>query len=452
MMRDPHQHRSVKEWILLFESVDDAASLLVSCPSARAAWAEGIVTWLEHVSDCPACRLVADAQEAFTDDCLGCPECLSNLELVYRIVDEAEHFEPAVVLELERAERNLEELGSLAFADALREIRTDHAYQQWGMAQRLLFAAREAWHRDPELALHRALLAVAVAQELDPDAYVAEWLADLEAKAHAYVANAHRILGRLGEAEAAFRLAEQCLRRGVGSGQAEARVLSLKVSLLNDQQRHAEALALIEHVARFREEHGESHELARLTLLRARVLQSIGQPAKAAQACARAVEILGSAPDPHLLLIARKNAIQYLVTAGETERARALFDQLPPMPEPLDELRRRWVEADLLRAERRHADARAAYERVRTGFAEAGLHYDSALAALDLARTAYAEGGRLGEVRTLANDAAIQLTLAGAHSEAYAAQGLLLKAIRDDALTHALLVRVRRQIETLRPS
>jgi len=88
----------------------------------------------------------------------------------------------------------------------------------------------------------------------------------------------------------------------------------------------------------------------------------------------------------------------------------------------------------------------------RTGFAEAGLHYDSALAALDLARTAYAEGGRLAEVRTLANEAAVQLTLAGAHSEAFAAQGLLLKAIRDDALTHALLVQVRQRIETLRPS
>jgi len=452
MMRERHQHRSVREWILLFESVDDEASLLVSCPSARAAWGEGIVAWLEHVIDCPACRLVANAQEAFTDERLSCPECLSNLELVYQIVDEAEHFEPAVVLELERAERNLEELGSLAFADALREIRTDHAYQQWGMAQRLLFAAREAWHRDPELALQRALLAVAVAQELDPDAYVAEWVADLEAKAHAYVANAHRILARLDEAEAAFRLAERCLRRGVGSGQAEARVLSLKVSLLNDQQRHAEALALLDHVQRFYQENDERHQVGRLGLKRARILQSIGQPARAAQECARAVEVLGSAPDPHLQLIARNNAIQYLVTAGETERARALFDQLPPMPEPLDELRRFWVEADLLRAERRHADARAAYDRVRTGFAEAGLHYDSALAALDLARTAYAEGGRLGEVRTLANEAAVQLTLAGAHAEAFAAQGLLLKAIRDDALTHALLVQVRQRIETLRPS
>jgi len=451
-MSNVHQHLSPRDWVLIFEAADDAPSLLISCSSARDLWNEGIVAWMEHVLGCPTCRQVVRAQEEFTDKHFDCPECLSSLELVYGIVEEAEHFEPAVVLELERAERNLEELGTLVFSDAVKEIRANPFYQQWGTAQRLLFAARAAWHRAPELALHHALLAVVVVQELDPASYVDLWIADLEAKAHAYVANAYRILARFAEAETEFQLAEKCLQRGVGSGQASARVLSLKAALLYDQQRYSEALALVDHVARIRKEHGDIHELVRLTLLRARVFQSSGQPAQAAQECARAVEMLGSSPDPQLLLVAQNNAIQYLLSAGDVKQARTLFDQLPQMPEPLDELRRLWGEADLLRAERRHAEARGVYERVRTGFAEAGMHYDSALAALDLAQTAYAEGGLLPEVRTLANEAAIQLTLAGAHAEAFAAQGLLLKAIRDDALSHALIVQVRQRIESLRPS
>jgi len=452
-MGHDHEHLSPRDWVLVFENADDdARSLLRSCADARALWTEGMAPWLEHVAGCAACRAVAEAENLLAVDSLDCPECRSNLELVHQIVEEAEHFEPVVALELQRAERLLEELAPRPFAAAVREIRTEGVYQQWGLGQRLLAASRAAWRSDPELALHRALLAVVVAQELDPDSYTEAWIADLEAKAHAYVANAHRILGRFAEAEAEFELAEACLRRGVRSGQAEARVHSLKVSLLNDQSRHGEALALLAQIERFYQGHDERHEVGRLVLHRAHVLYSAGEPARAAEECLRATTKLAPSLDRDLLLVAQKNAVGYLVSAGELDRARALFDELPPMPEPLEELRRLWAEADLLRAEGRHAESCAVYERVRAGFAAAGLHYDAALAALDLARTAYAQGGPVGEVRALAEQAAVQLTLAGAKAEAFAAHRLVLQAIRDDVLSHALLVRVRQHLETLRPS
>lgn len=447
-----HNHRSASDWVRLFENVDDQDTLLVSCQRAREAWSEGLAVWLGHVVGCATCRQVARGQEAFADDSLDCPECRSNLEVVYQLLDETEHYEPVTVWELERAERSLEELAPLPLATQMKRVLAEPFYQQWGFVQRLLSDARAYWHRDPHRGLERSLLAVVAAEELDPESYGEEWIADLQAKAHAYVANAHRILGHIRESELEFDLAEECLGRGVGSGHAEARVLSLKASLLKDKQHNREALALLAEVERFYERVGERHEVGRIALLRAIVLETRGQPLEAAEECARAASLLDPARDPHLPLVARKNAVDCLVTAGEVSRARPLFDQLPKMSEPLDELRRRWVEANLLRAEGRYGDARQAYEEVRRAFADADLHYSAALAALDLALTAYQEGGRLHEVSLMAEEATIQLTLAGAKPGAFAAQRLLLKAVEEGGVTLAVLERVRRRLEGLRPS
>jgi len=447
-----HTHRSVSDWIRLFEYVDDEGTVLATCPRAREAWSQGLGLWLEHVMGCATCREVARAQDAFSDDHLDCPECRGNLEVLYQLLGETEHYEPVTLWELERAELLLEELAPLSLEQQMKRVLTEPFYQQWGFVQRLLFDARAHWHRDPHHALERALLAVVAAEELDPDSYGAEWIADLEAKAHAYAANAHRIVGCFGAAEAEFERAEACLDRGVGSGQAAARVFSLKASLLKDAQRHREALALLGDLERFYEDVDERHQIGRLALKRAEILDAQGQPALAAEECARASAHLDPGRDPHLVLIARTSAVEALLTAGDTARARSLFDQLPPMPEPLAELQRHWVEGNLLRAEERHGEARAVYEEVRRGFADAGLHYRSALATLDLALTAHLEGGRLHEVRLMAEEATVQLTLAGAKPQAFAAQRLLLQAAQEGAVTLAVLEQVRRRLATLQPS
>jgi len=205
-------------------------------------------------------------------------------------------------------------------------------------------------------------------------------------------------------------------------------------------------------VKRFYERAGDLHEVGRLALKRAIVLETMGQPLEAAEECARAETLLDANRNELLPLLARKNAIDFLITAGEVDRARFLFNHLPSMPEPLEEIRRRWVEAHLLRAEERYGEARAAYQEVRRAFTNAELHYNAALATLDLALTAYQEGGHLHEVRQLAEEATIQLTLSGAKPGAFAAQRLLLRAVQEDAVTLAVLDRVRRRLEGLRPA
>lgn len=448
-----HRHRSVSDWVLLFESLDDHGTLFASCPESRTAWSQGLSIWAQHVMQCPFCRALSNAQERLADqEFLGCPVCLDALSVVYDLVDEAEHYEPAVVWELQRADRFLDELAPLDHDERVTRVRAEPTYQQWGFAQRLLSDARAAWHRDPEVALERAGLALALAEKLDPTSYGSAWIADLQAKAHAYIGNAHRILGHFPPAEEAFVNAEARLRHGVRSGQAEARVFSLKASLLNDQHRHREALALLAQVEAFYAEHGDSHEVGRVALQRSTVFDALAEPRRAAEECARAAEALDPAREPYLPLIARNNAINYLVAAGEVEQARALFDQLPTMPEPLADLDRQWLEGNLLRAESRYDEARAVYERVRNGLAEAGIFYRAAVASLDLALTAFQQAGDRREIRRMAEEAAAHLTLAGAKREAFGALRLILQAVRQDALSLAVLQAARQRLVSVQPS
>ena len=446
-----HTHKTVRAWCLFFDNLDERATIFRSCEPAREAWDAGIGAWVEHALGCPACREIARIEGLLADG-LDCPECLDQLQVVYDLLDVTEHYEPATVLELGRADQSVEELDPLPLNQQIGRVLSDHPFQQWGLARKLLLDAKAAWHRDPEHAHDRALLALTVTSTLDPESYGDRWIADLEANAHAYVANAHRILGRFRAAERAFLAAEACLRRGVGSGRMEARVFGLKASLLKDQHRHAEALALLDRVERFYAQHGEDHEVGRLALMRVAVLDYAGDPEAAARECHRAEGLLDPAREPDLVPAVRNSLVDLLVTTGETERARALFDQLPTLQEPIGEVHRRWVEGHILRAEQRYGDARKVYEAVRTAFADQGLFYRAALTSLDLAIAAYAENANRAEVRLMAEQAAVQLTRAGAKQEAFAALRLLFETVREEVVTLGVIESVRRRVAALQPS
>jgi len=446
-----HTHKTVRAWCLFFENLDERATIFRSCEPARKAWNVGIGAWVEHALGCPACREIARIEGLLTDG-LDCPECLDQLQVVYDLLDVTEHYEPVTVLELERADQSVEELDPLPLNKQIGRVLSDHPFQQWGLARKLLLDAKAAWHRDPEQAHDRALLALTVTSTLDPESYGARWIADLEANAHAYVANAHRILGRFRAAERSFLAAEACLRRGVGSGRMEARVFGLKASLLKDQHRHAEALALLDRVERFYAAHGEDHEIGRLALIRVAVLDMMGDLHGAARECSRAEALLDPAREPMMQLAARINTVNLLVSADEHERARPLFDELPLIDEPLVDLQRRWAGGNLLRAEGRYGEARQVYEEVRMTSSEQGLFYLAALASLDLAIAAYAENANRTEVRLMAEQAAAQLTRAGGKQEAFEALRLLLAAVREEVLTLSVIETVRRRVATLQPS
>lgn len=454
-----HEHWNVTQWIHALGDPEEREQAFSGCPRARALWAEDLGAWMVHALECPRCRRVVADQELVPDEVLLCPECLASLDLVHAMVDELEHFDPMVALELPRAETMLEQIEGETLEEQITRVLEDLPLRQWGFCQRLLSVARGAWRDDPRLAHDRALLAVMVAERLNPEDYHPRWIADLQAKAHAYLANALRILGRFGSAEEEFFLAEQRLADGVGSGLAEARVLSLRASLLNDQYRFREALALLAEVERLYVRLKDPVEVARIRLQRAVVLKSLDRPKEAAEECDKAVAELEGLPSAqrvsgeaaHLAVLALQNGTFYRLQAGEVAQARALFETLPPVDGRTSRICREWMEGTLLREERRFGEARTVYERVRQAFAGAGLHYDAALVSLDLALAAYEEG-LMGEVRRMAEEASVLLTRAAAKHEAFAALRLLLLALEREALTVAMLGTVRRRLAGLKPS
>lgn len=207
--------------------------------------------------------------------------------------------------------------------------------------------------------------------------------ADLQAKAHGYVANTLRILGSFQDAEAEIARADRRLLRGVGSGREEARILSFAATLRADQHRHRDALALLDQVEALSLVRRSPHQRARSSMRRARVLHAAGRLSEAADAYTRAALDLNPSEEPRLVGLIQQNAVHYLARAGETRRARDFFETLPPTDDRMILIRRKWVEAHLLRAERRPREARECFDATRGAFLAAGLRYDAELVEQD---------------------------------------------------------------------
>lgn len=320
----------------------------------------------------------------------------------------------------------------------------------WGLCQRFLSEAETRWRHDPALALSHAAIGVRIADALDEERHQARWVADLRAKAHAFLGNSYRILSRFSEAERELTLAEAYVRQGVGSGLRESRVTSLRASLLIDRGRRYEAEHLLTRIEHYYRTTGQRLEPARTRLKHAAILAFREQYRAAAEECARASANLDPQQDGRLTTLACQNATHYLVHAGEVGRARGLFASLPPTDERMVRLHR-WIEADLLRAERKLDLAMAAYDDVRRRYADEDHPYDVALVSLDQALTAY-EMGDPERMLDLAQEAGVLLNEANAPTEALAVLRGLAAAFDQGTVTQTVLAAIRERVADARPT
>jgi hypothetical protein len=155
--------------------------------------------------------------------------------------------------------------------------------------------------------------------------------------------------------------------------------------------------------------------------------------------------------DRFLSILARQNAVDYLVHGEDVEGARTIFDALPDAEGRAMRLRRKWVEGSLLRSEGNPMQAMEAYEAARRGYREEGRYYYVALVALEQALTAY-DMGDTGEMAAMAEEASILLVKAAAKHQALAVLRLLLAAIERGTVDRATLVAVCRRVAALKPS
>lgn len=269
-------------------------------------------------------------------------------------------------------------------------------YVSFAFAERLLATSLETRTDHPEASLELARLALGVADRLDPVRYGRGLVADLKARAWAYLGEAWTDSAPPAAREA-FRLARSLLRRGSGDPLEEAEVLALAAAGTAEPGATGNAIEAIERAEDLYRAAEEPRRLGQTLVSKARLAARGGDPLRAAgilrEAEAAVREVAGKRERAE---IGAEIAFQ-LQAAGRSEeawmevaRVRSLAG---PALEPVLALRLRWIEGRVAAALGLAEEAREHLEAARDGFIGAGSARDAALAQLDLAAiSARAEG------------------------------------------------------------
>lgn len=387
-----------------------------------------------------------------------CPDCRARYEEIQRLKKEVGHWDERVaVSEGPRAPELLAALMRRPFDEQIALVEEEPDYQTWGFCQILLRTSREAAFDDPLAAVNLAELAVTVATGLGT-AYDPCWVADLQARSHADLGNARRILGELRSAETAFREAESRLRGSTGNPLVEAEILGMKGSLRRDQRRFADALELMTRAFDLYREHGDSHGFGMSYLKRAKILEESGDPQAAVDLLREAVAVIDAGAEPQLHLYARHNLANCLSLAGRFGEAegmlpdlRADFGRLGRLAKPLDLVRLQWVEGRVACGLGRAAEAETAFRHVQGELLGRGMGYDAALVSLDLA-ILYIEERRTAELQRLAVEIMPVFQARDVHREALATLVIFQKACEQERLTVQLAVQLAASLRQDQPS
>lgn len=262
---------------------------------------------------------------------------------------------------------------------------------QWSdFVEHLVRVAHSLRFKDPSRMLHYAELAkVAAESSSEPLAGGQELLADQRARAWSEYGNALRVCGRHQEADPALERAESWRSRGTGDPLLRATLLEQLASLRIAQRRFDEAIQKADEAAAIYRELEKPSLLASTMVQRAIATLYGGEPYGAAALLNRAIPLIDTEDDPHLLLSALHNLVRCYIDLGRPEQALELFREAREIYQgfldPIHMLRAGWHEAQILRDLGRLEEAEAVFLRVREEFLERDLSHDAALVSLDLA-------------------------------------------------------------------
>ncbi|HEY0514072.1 MAG TPA: tetratricopeptide repeat protein, partial [Thermoanaerobaculia bacterium] len=278
-------------------------------------------------------------------------------------------------------------------------------FQTWGLFELLVERSLEASLQDPDFGEHLGLLALRLADHLDRERYGAERIADLRARAWAFVGNACRLRFDFQGADEAFGRAYQQLQKGTRDGLERAIFLDLKASLRRAERRFDESIRLLRRAVDLFLSHGERHRAGRSLVNLSTAYNYMGHSEDSVPVLTRAVELIDPERDPRLLLCARHNLVFVLAELGRFPEAQRLYRDARPLyrsfNEPWVQNRRRWVRGKIARGLGQLRRAETQFQAARDGFVAEGIPYDTALVSLELALL-YAEQGRTDELKRLA--------------------------------------------------
>ena len=137
-------------------------------------------------------------------------------------------------------------------------VLNDERLHHWGLYDLLVTLSRQVAPDDPIAAVNLAVLALAVAERLDPKVYGQERVADFRTFALAALGDARRHAGDLAGARLAFSQARINLEMGTGDLLEEATLLSSLVNLLCDLGEYKKAGESLERASTLYRRLGDS--------------------------------------------------------------------------------------------------------------------------------------------------------------------------------------------------
>lgn len=312
----------------------------------------------------------------------------------------------------------------------------------WAWVEALLGRSQEERFREPASMLDWALLAVAAAQSMDPQAYGKSLVADLQARAWAELANAFRVSEDFEQAEVALAEGSEASERGTGDLLLLARLYDVEASLRTDQRRLDEALKVLRRAHDTYTRLGDVHLAGRALIKKGINTHYNGQPEEAVTILRAGLEQVDAQKDPKLASVGQQALLDALAACGRFREASRLLlaSGLGEAfaGEPLNLAKLRWIEGKIFAGLGKLARAEQVYLGVRSSFLEVGRKYESALAGLDLA-SVWLRQGKASQVRELAEELVGTFKEVGVQSEALKAVRFFREACRRERATPALV-------------
>jgi len=314
-------------------------------------------------------------------------------------------------------------------------VQNSARFHTWGVYSRLLDLSWTESIQNSGTAEHLARLALLLADQLDASFYRAEAIADLRARAWAYIGNMRRQRSDLDGADEALRTAAEHLRLGTGDPIEKALILDLKASLKRAQRKLGRAMSLLKRAHTIFLAAGDRHRAGRTLVSMELIHHQAGSPEQGIPLLYQALELIDPQQEPRLLIAVWHNLIDDLVEAGRAMEARRLFREARKLyqrfPEAVTQNRRVWVAGKIARGLGQDAEAESLFLEARESFLQDDIPYEAALVSLDLAAL-YAKRGQTEEAKRLAAEIVSVFASRQVHREALAALAFWKQAVETE--------------------
>ncbi|MDY7095585.1 MAG: hypothetical protein SX243_21625 [Acidobacteriota bacterium] len=367
----------------------------------------------------------------------GCVTCRQRLETLQRWQDEVGHPNPVVVVEERNRARELwRELEDFPAERLTEQLEERHFF--WAMCSLLVEKSKEALAYSPARSVTLAHAAVSLTVFLDPEYYSPPLLADLRARAWAYLGNAQRVAGDLEASEKSLRDAMVFVSRGTGATLTRGTVADLLGSLRVDQRRLTEAVQSLQQAADLYDRADRPDLVGKVHLLLGNVADLNQDPSQAIFHLTKAQQLIDEEDHAYLFANCQHNLLHALIKAGHYEEAELRLPLVERLWRKIGHyrnlLRLRWSEGHI---RRQLGDSHAAlniYREVSARFERDRSYYDMALVELDIAEL-LAGCNRYPELAEAADRAYRILEQHSVHAEALRALLLLGEAARAETAT-----------------